>query len=65
MNDNPYAVPRTFYVPVKACGCGVLLGEECNCVGPTPVVIGPSRPTTLVLALINGRLQQVEDSRAC
>ncbi|MET0492897.1 MAG: hypothetical protein ABW000_07165 [Actinoplanes sp.] len=24
-------IPSRFFIPMKPCGCGVLLGEECDC----------------------------------
>lgn len=41
-HDNGVPI-RTLNLPEKPCGCGVLLGEVCDCVGTPPPVWGQTR----------------------
>jgi hypothetical protein len=54
------AIPSRFTVPMKACGCGVLLGEECDCTGIPPKSITPTYPQGQLTVWTNGVPRRIE-----
>lgn len=49
-------------VTFKSCGCGVLVGEACDCVGPTPAVLFPAEPAVQHFRNVRGRLVLLEEA---